>query len=164
MSSDAKNDTSPTTLTRRKILGGIGLALMAAPLGQLIAACGPGNEDEGGDTGGGTTTDPGAWATGGTAAMTAASTYPNPFASGIGSACKLTCEATLGPCYATTLDRKDISEGRDTTNTNDNVVSADSAPDYMFQTQRMPDGAMLAWKTLVIRSSLSNASCQMPGG
>ncbi|QRO01582.1 protocatechuate 3,4-dioxygenase [Archangium violaceum] len=290
MSSDAKNDTPPTIVTRRKVLGGIGLALMAAPLGHLSAACGEGT---GGDTGGGndagTITDPGAWATGGTAAMTAVSSYPDPFASGIGSTCKLTCEATLGPCYANTLVRKDISEGhnglpvrivllvvdesckpvpgasvdiwhaapeglysgedastfctaddptatsarwfrgvqttdangrvefdtcfpgwyssrtihihftirlndaeyvtsqlvfddalnddvinnqplyntrgpRDTTNANDNVVSAESAPDYMFQTQRMPDGAMLAWKTLVIRSSLSNPSCQMPGG
>lgn len=53
---------------------------------------------------------------------------------------------------------------RDTTNANDDFVSAESAPDYMFHTQRMSDGAMLAWKTLVIRSSLSNASCQIPGG
>ncbi len=292
MSSDATNDTAPTGMTRRKILGGIGLALVAAPLGQLLA-CGPDETGSGTDTGTGTDSgtgnDPGFWATGGTAAMTAASSYPNPFASGVGSACKLTCEATLGPCYANTLERKDISEGhdglpvrlaflvvdetckpiegasvdiwhagpeglysgedasdfctsgdetaraarwfrgvqttdangrvdfdscfpgwyssrtihihftirlngseyvtsqlvfddalnddvinnqplyntrgpRDTTNANDNVVSAESAPDYMFQTQRMPDGAMLAWKTLVIRSSLSNPSCQMPGG
>ena len=34
----------------------------------------------------------------------------------------------------------------------------------MFQTQRMADGAMLAWKTLVIRSSLNNAQCTVPGG
>jgi hypothetical protein len=53
---------------------------------------------------------------------------------------------------------------RDTTNANDTVISAASAPDYSFQTQRMSDGALLAWKTLVIRSSLSNASCQIPGG
>jgi protocatechuate 3,4-dioxygenase beta subunit len=283
MSSDTKNDTSPATVTRRRLLGGIGLALAAVPLGHFIA-CGT---DSDGDTDAGT--DPGAWATGGTAAMTAASTYPNPFASGMGSLCALTCEAILGPCYAATVERADISEGHnglpvrlaflvvdescnpipgasvdiwhaapdglysgddasdrctfgdataraarwfrgvqtsdangrvnfdtcfpgwysgraihihftvrlngseyatsqlffddvlnddvintqplyntrgppDTTNATDTVVSPQSATDYSFHTQRMPDGAMLAWKTLVVRSSLSTASCRIPGG
>jgi protocatechuate 3,4-dioxygenase beta subunit len=49
------------------------------------------------------------WATGGTAAMCA--DYPDPFAGGIGNPCELSCSATLGPCYAETFDRKDISEG-----------------------------------------------------
>lgn len=49
------------------------------------------------------------WATGGTAAMCA--DYPDPFAGGIGNPCELSCAATLGPCYAETFDRKDISEG-----------------------------------------------------
>ncbi|QRK06425.1 protocatechuate 3,4-dioxygenase [Archangium violaceum] len=275
--------------SRRQALGVIGA--LGAFGAMVMLSCG---ED---DSGGGTTTpdsgtgvvDPGFWATGGTAAMTAASTYPDPFAAGLGTTCALLCEATLGPCYAETLERKDISEGhdglpvrlvflvvdetckpipgasvdiwhaapeglysgedastfctaddpsatsarwfrgvqttdangrvefdtcfpgwyssrtihihftvrlngeeyvtsqlvfddalnddiigtqplykergpRDTTNATDNVVSAESAPDYMLQTQRMSDGAMLAWKTLVIRSSLSNAACQMPGG
>jgi protocatechuate 3,4-dioxygenase beta subunit len=57
----------------------------------------------------------------------------------------------------------DTRGARDTTNATDNVVSAESAPDYSFHTQRMTDGAMLAWKTLVIRSSLSTASCQLSG-
>ena len=39
--------------------------------------------------------------------------YPDPFTSGLGSTCEVTCAATLGPCYAKTLDRKDISEGHD---------------------------------------------------
>ncbi|WP_225413426.1 dioxygenase family protein [Stigmatella hybrida] len=285
MRHNAKKDMSPPELTRRRVLGGIGLALAALPLSQFLAC---GNDDDAGTGPGDGTPDPGAWATGGTAAMVAASTYPNPFASDAGT-CQLTCEATLGPCYAETLERKDISEGhdglpvrlafrvvnescapiagasvdiwhaapeglysgedadpfctgddpsatsarwfrgtqttdadgrvdfdscfpgwyssrtihihftvrlngdeyvtsqlvfddalddeiittqplynargpRDTTNATDNVVSADSAPDYSFQTQRMSDGAMLAWKTLVIRSSLSNARCQVPGG
>ncbi|SEM94868.1 Dioxygenase [Stigmatella aurantiaca] len=43
--------------------------------------------------------------------MTGANTYPNPFASGLGEACTLTCEQILGPCYGSTLVRKDISEG-----------------------------------------------------
>lgn len=49
------------------------------------------------------------WATGGTAAM--CGNYPDPFAGGIGNACELTCSSTLGPCYAETIERRDISEG-----------------------------------------------------
>lgn len=279
--------------SRRQALGVIGAF---SALGALVLlSCGEDSsggtttDPDAGTTGTDAGTDPGAWATGGTAAMIAAASYPDPFASGLGSVCNLTCEATLGPCYANTLVRKDISEGhnglpvrlaflvvdesckpvegasidiwhaapeglysgedasdfctsgdatarsarwfrgvqttdakgradfdtcfpgwyssrtihihftirvngseyvtsqlvfddalnddiigtqplyntrgpRDTTNTNDTVVSAESAPDCMLQTQRMPDGALLAWKTLVIRSSLSNPSCQIPGG
>ncbi|KYF76132.1 hypothetical protein BE17_18720 [Sorangium cellulosum] len=36
---------------------------------------------------------------------------PDPFADGVGAACALTCAMTLGPCYAQTIERKDISEG-----------------------------------------------------
>ncbi|MCP3142133.1 dioxygenase family protein [Pyxidicoccus xibeiensis] len=288
MSSDAKK-TTPEPLTRRRVLRGLGLTLAALPLARLALACGEGTD---GDTGTGIdagTGSTGSWATGGTAAMTLASSYPNPFTSGPGTPCALTCAATLGPCYATTIERKDISEGhdglpvrlalrvvdeacnpiqgasvdiwhtapeglysgedasdfctsgdataraarwfrgvqttdangrvdfdtcfpgwyssrtihihftirvngseyvtsqlffeddlsddivgnqplyntrgaRDTTNQNDTVVSADAVSDYVFQTERMDDGAMLAWKTLVIRSSLSNAQCSIPGG
>ncbi|RJS24134.1 protocatechuate 3,4-dioxygenase [Corallococcus sp. H22C18031201] len=291
MSNPVRNDTPPIDATRRKVLRGIGLALAAAPLGRLLAACGEGTSTAEPLSDAGTLIDSGvpaeSWATGGTAVMRGG--YLDPFASGIGSACKLTCEATLGPCYARTLERQDISEGhdglpvrlaflivdetckpipgasvdiwhaapeglysgedastfctsadakavaarwfrgvqttdangrvqfdtcfpgwyssrtihihftvrlngqeyvtsqlffddalddeivntqplynargpRDTTNAHDNVVSADSVVDYLFQTQRMPDGAMLAWKTLVIRSSLDAARCQVPGG
>ncbi|MFP2929192.1 protocatechuate 3,4-dioxygenase [Pyxidicoccus sp. 3LG] len=295
MSSDPKK-TAPEVMTRRRVLRGMGLTLAALPLARLALACGEGTGDPA--TGGETETDAGtdagtgsagAWATGGTAAMTLASSYPNPFASGSGATCALTCAATLGPCYATTLERKDISEGhdglpvrlafrvvdescnpiqgatvdiwhtaaeglysgedasdfctsgdataranrwfrgvqttdadgrvdfdtcfpgwyssrtihihftirlngteyvtsqlffeddlcddiianqplyntrgqRDTTNQNDTVVSADAVSDYIFQTERMADGAMLAWKTLVIRSSLDSAQCSIPGG
>lgn len=50
------------------------------------------------------------WATGGTAAI--AEHYPDPFAASLGVACTLPCRTTLGPCYAATIERKDISEGR----------------------------------------------------
>ncbi|RKH59540.1 dioxygenase family protein [Corallococcus llansteffanensis] len=289
MKSETPQDLLPQVITRRGILRGIGLSLAAVPLGRLLIACG-GSETDGvtGDPDAGTT-DPGVWATGGTAAMTAATSYPDPFAAGIGTVCTLTCESTLGPCYATTVERKDISEGhdglpvrlaflivdeackpipgatvdiwhaapeglysgedasdfctsgdavaraarwfrgvqttdangradfdtcfpgwyssrtihihftvrvngsefvtsqlffddtlnddivntqplyntrgaRDTTNANDNVVSAESVGNYLFTTQRLADGAMLAAKTLVIRSSLANAQCAIPGG
>ncbi|HEY4188735.1 MAG TPA: protocatechuate 3,4-dioxygenase [Polyangia bacterium] len=294
-------------LNRRLILKGFGSALLTAPL------LGCSSDDVANDntvdagTGGaggtrGTTADAAtgavAWATGGTVAMTAQATYPNPFANpsdGMAAAtCALTCEATQGPCYAAQSEEiQDISYGylglpmrvylrildescapiagasvdlwhvsavgkysgddatnenvafctgndadftahlyfrgkqttdangvvffdtcypgwysgrtvhihmivrigdqsylttqlffadtlnddiltsqtlyssrgnRDTTNQNDMVVSASAVSDYEFQTQQMTDGALLAWKTLVVRSSLANASCDIPAG
>lgn len=307
MSSDSTNNNAPAPVTRRKVLRGMGLALAALPLSRLLAACaGDAANNTGDNTGTGSGTDAGTdtvadagtetdagstgttdWATGGTGAMKGG--YPDPFSAGLGTACTLTCAATLGPCYAATLERKDISEGqnglpvrmaflvvdetckpipgasidiwhaspaglysgddasqmctlgdaealkgrwfrgvqttdangradfdtcfpgwyssrtihvhftvringseyvtsqlffddslddeivasqplykdrgaRDTKNTNDNVISADAVGDYTFQTSRMADGAMLAWKTLVIRSSLEEAQCAVPGG
>ncbi len=53
---------------------------------------------------------------------------------------------------------------RNTTNQNDSVVAASAVGGYTFQTQKMTDGALLAWKTLVVRSSLASASCAIPGG
>jgi hypothetical protein len=52
----------------------------------------------------------GAWATGGTAAMRAAATYPDPFQR-IDAVCSLTCQQILGPCWAPKAAvRQDISE------------------------------------------------------
>ena len=52
-----------------------------------------------------------AWATGGTASMTAQDCYPDPFARPVLS-CALICETTAGPCTtAVKLERKDVSEG-----------------------------------------------------
>ncbi|MET0402305.1 MAG: protocatechuate 3,4-dioxygenase, partial [Cystobacter sp.] len=89
-------------MTRRQLLEGLGLTMMAVPISHLLACEGqrPGPSGTG-------------WATGGTAAMTGTATYPNPFTSETGTACTLTCEQILGPCYAPTLFRKDISEGQD---------------------------------------------------
>jgi len=52
----------------------------------------------------------------------------------------------------------------DTANDQDNVFPADSVDDYLVETERMSDGALLAWKTLIIRSSLSDAVCGTSGG
>jgi protocatechuate 3,4-dioxygenase beta subunit len=49
------------------------------------------------------------WASGGTKAMTAE--YPDPFADGGATTCTLSKAMILGPCYADTLAREDISEG-----------------------------------------------------
>ena len=49
--------------------------------------------------------------------------------------------------------------------TNDKVVGGESdLSSYTFQTVRMSDGAMLPWKTLVIRSAASEALCAIQGG
>ncbi|WP_235880298.1 protocatechuate 3,4-dioxygenase [Polyangium aurulentum] len=282
------------------MLHGIGAALAVAPLGVLVACGGDGgasgeggsggaggNGGAGGAGGAGGTGNTGGWATGGTASMSGE--YPDPFTDDLGTACALTCAMTLGPCYATTLARKDISENeaglpmrlslkvvnescepiegatvdvwhtapygvysgedsvemctkndehalasrffrgvqttdadgrvdfdscfpgwysgrtihihftvrvgpdeyvtsqlffpdtlsdeiiatqpiydergaRDTTNQNDGVIAADAAADYTLQTAKMPDGALQAWKVLVIRSSLATAQCSAPGG
>ncbi len=230
-----------------------------------------------------------AWATGGTASMTAKATYPNPFACGAQSTCTVTCELTQGPCYSAQSEViQDISYGydglplrlyfqvldescapvanatidvwhvsavgkysgddavnedvafctgndtaftsklyfrgkqttdasgvlyfdtcypgwyssrtvhihltisiggeayvttqlcfddalddsiiaaqptydtrgaRDTTNTTDTVFSASDYGDYQFQTAQMSDGAMLAWKTIIVRKSTSESIC-----
>lgn len=48
------------------------------------------------------------WATGGTASL--AENYPDPFGDTPDS-CMMICAMTLGPCYAETKERQDISEG-----------------------------------------------------
>jgi hypothetical protein len=39
---------------------------------------------------------------------------------------------------------------RDTTNTTDTVVSASTSAQFQFETQKMSDGALLAWKSIVL--------------
>jgi protocatechuate 3,4-dioxygenase beta subunit len=40
--------------------------------------------------------------------------------------------------------------GRDTTNTTDSVVSATTYQNFLFQTERMSDGALLAWQSITL--------------
>jgi protocatechuate 3,4-dioxygenase beta subunit len=53
---------------------------------------------------------------------------------------------------------------RNTTNQNDGVIGTSAVAAYTFQTQRMTDGALLAWKTIVVRLSTDEALCTIPGG
>jgi protocatechuate 3,4-dioxygenase beta subunit len=101
-------------VTRRKVLQAIGVAPLAA-VACTSSSDGGGDDDSSGapDASPGPDADPDGWATGGTDAMTDQDSYPDPFEDGPGATCALTCAATLGPCYADTLDRKDISEGED---------------------------------------------------
>ena len=72
-------------------------------------------QDQGGEQDQGSEQDLGglAWATGGTAAMVAAATYPDPFDGDTPSACTLTCNATIGPCHTTSPLQQDVSDGWD---------------------------------------------------
>lgn len=49
------------------------------------------------------------WASGGTAAMTDSDSYPNPFV--VPASCALFTSSTLGPCFASSPVRRDVSEG-----------------------------------------------------
>ena len=89
--------TESTGATRRQFaIGAIGaLGVAVVP----VVACTQGDDT---DTGG-------EWASGGTASMSG--TYPDPFEDDLGTTCAIVCATTLGPCYAQTLERRDISEG-----------------------------------------------------
>ncbi|WNG23572.1 protocatechuate 3,4-dioxygenase [Cystobacter fuscus] len=93
--------TMTKRMTRRGLLGAMGMAVVVAPLPRLLAWAKPSLKR-----------GSGGWATGGTAAMTGASSYPNPFSLPQGEVCALTCEQVVGPCYGSTRVRKDISEGQ----------------------------------------------------
>jgi protocatechuate 3,4-dioxygenase beta subunit len=97
--------TRDGTFSRRQLLSLIGSSVAVA------AGCG---SDDGEDAGDDAVQESrgtleGAWASGGTRTM--AASYPDPFSEPLGSACTVTCRSTIGPCYASTLARRDISEG-----------------------------------------------------
>ena len=103
MSDDLKHKKAPHAVTRRDVLNSLGVALSVMPFAGL-AGCG---DTSAGGNGG--TTSTGGWASGGTASMSG--DYPDPFTDNLGTTCGMTCALMLGPCYAETIERKDISEG-----------------------------------------------------
>jgi protocatechuate 3,4-dioxygenase beta subunit len=96
------------SLSRREALALLGSSV-------ALVACGSDDDAESavqtarpaGSTGAEST---GGWARGGTANL-ASGSYPDPFRTATGGSCSLTCRETIGPCYASTLERRDISEG-----------------------------------------------------
>ena len=100
-----------SALDRRQLLRRLGLGLAALP---LVSAChdlGAGDGPDAATTTGADGGAPSSWARGGTAAMTAKASYPNPFG-GAATSCALIATVTEGPCTTqTTLDREDVSEG-----------------------------------------------------
>ena len=73
--------------------------------------------------------------------------------------------------FADTLDDEIVATqpvykdrgSRDTLNSTDTVLPSTDVDNYLFETQKMTDGAMLAWKTLILRSSLSTTLCSPSG-
>ena len=137
-SADQDNVIQSPTLSRRQVVRGLGTSLAALP---VLAACGDDSSmlDASTDTSSSTdgtfadsttsmdtssldtgsvdssTTDTGTvdgWATGGTAAMVASASYPDPFESG-SSTCAVQCTTTIGPCHTTSPERQDVSDGWD---------------------------------------------------
>jgi protocatechuate 3,4-dioxygenase beta subunit len=312
-----QDDEQNSKMSRREAVRWLGLVASAVPLGTLFS-CGDTSDDTGDDEGdassdgdasassadaGSTSTSDGgststgsatSWASGGTAAMTALASYPNPFSDEVDTTCTPTCTMTEGPCHDDQApEREDISEGKgglpmrfalrivddncepvtdadvdiwhcdnlgvyssetadnpsfctgsnaealaaryfrghrktdadgvawfstcfpgwyasraihvhmtirrssregdeylttqvafptaliaelcgshpdyaghgqpDTANTADTVFPSDTVDEYEVETQRMSDGALLAWKTLIIRSSLSASVCAASG-
>jgi protocatechuate 3,4-dioxygenase beta subunit len=78
-----------------------------------------------------------------------------------------TTYVTTQLAFADALDDEIISTqpvykdrgARDTTNATDTVLPSTGYQAYLFSTARMSDGAMLAWKTIVLRRSTSEALC-----
>jgi protocatechuate 3,4-dioxygenase beta subunit len=103
-----------TMINRRAALHRLGAAAMALPATKFLAACGSSSSasvdapvlSDGVDASGSQ------WASGGTAAMTGQSSYPDPFPTTIAS-CATLQMLTAGPCTtAATMDRQDVSEGQ----------------------------------------------------
>jgi protocatechuate 3,4-dioxygenase beta subunit len=95
---------------RRELLRRLCYGLAAVP---VIHACGGNGVDVDSPADSGVPSDIPAdgWASGGTAAMTAKASYPDPFAAAA-SSCLLVASTTRGPCTtATDLAREDVSEG-----------------------------------------------------
>lgn len=109
-----------TRLSRRQALQGLALCSAACavpPAGGDVLPVGEGEgEGEGavgegeGEGEGDGEGEPVAWATTGTAAMVAQASYPDPFVDDPAPGCVLTCDLTLGPCFAESPLRVDISE------------------------------------------------------
>src|SRR5262245_26474566 len=92
-------------IDRRELLRRLCYGAAAVP---LLKACGGSDSPDIVDS---MTSGGGDWASGGTSAMTAKASYPDPFTSAV-SSCVLVATTTEGPCTtATDLVREDISEG-----------------------------------------------------
>lgn len=101
-SAEAPIDRGSERLSRRAALRNVGIGI------GLLAGCSDDSPDDPPIT---FTPAANPWATGGTAAMTDAASYPDPFASA-SSACALICTLTQGPCWAPNAPvRQDVSEG-----------------------------------------------------
>jgi hypothetical protein len=76
---------------------------------------------------------------------------------------QLVCDDALDDENIDTQPVYDARGKRDTTNETDTVITPGALPSYLLQTKKMTDGAMLAWKTLVLRTSPSESPCTVSG-
>ncbi|MFM2421285.1 MAG: hypothetical protein RL385_6008 [Pseudomonadota bacterium] len=118
--------------SRRDVLRTMGLVAAAVPLASVLS-CGDDAADDADDaaddtgdastaadasaaantSASGDAATSSGWATGGTAAMTALASYPNPFNTVVDMTCTPTCQLTLGPCHDDQApEREDVSEGK----------------------------------------------------
>ncbi|MEO8699506.1 MAG: protocatechuate 3,4-dioxygenase [Kofleriaceae bacterium] len=97
------------SLSRRRLLHSLGVALAAYPIARLASGCGDNADSL--DATDGVCSAATEWASGGTAAMTGKACYPDPFAAGVTACALLVCETTEGPCTAPTTARQDVSDG-----------------------------------------------------
>lgn len=109
----------PLRFSRRHVLetlGGLAGSMALLRCGAIDGLTDGGTATGGGGgsvaTGGGGGGSTAAWATAGTSVLSGKD-YGNPFASGLGTACRLFKASTEGPCHATSplLTRRDVSEG-----------------------------------------------------
>ena len=87
--------------SRRDVLHAFGLGAAALP----FVGCGstnPGTTPDAPRTDAGPDANCVTWAAGGTAAMTARATYPDPFTAAVTSCPLVLCQTTAGPCTAPT--------------------------------------------------------------
>jgi len=116
-------EEKPRSIARRDALRWLGSAVIGAELASWLGCSGSeGSNDAGGDSG--TTGEKDEndassgeehlpWARGGTAAMTALASYPDPFDAIVDAGCTPTCQMILGPCHDDQApEREDISEGQ----------------------------------------------------
>jgi hypothetical protein len=100
-------------LSRRDLLHALGLGAATLPLLACDSSSSGGDQPDARPTADARSDDAtcSTWASGGTAAMTAKASYPDPFTAAI-TACPLVlCQTTAGPCTASTTERVDVSDG-----------------------------------------------------
>lgn len=106
-------ERSSPALSRRDLIVRWGGAVCASPAIWVLGGCVGGKATQAALPGAaGQASGPG-WLSGGTARIGAAARTINPFLNATATTCKLTCEATIGPCHTLSPERRDISDSWD---------------------------------------------------
>ena len=109
-----RNEGLPSpALSRRDLLLRWGSAACAVPAVWLLGGCVGNPTAQAASTGTAGQAGGAGWVTGGTARIGTAARAINPFLNAAATTCRLTCEATIGPCHTLSPERRDISDGWD---------------------------------------------------